>query len=384
MVTFLGIETIRINFTGTPEAFESLAQVKTSMAFAALTIPLVIFSLPGGWLADRFSKRSVIISLKYFELFIMTCAAFALAFDRYNFSLLISILVLLGIHSSLFSPSKYGILTELVSEDRLTYANSQLELWTFLAIILGTASGGILLGLTADHPAFRGIPLILFALIGLLGAHFIPKVPPAHTEIQWKESISKAYSIVRQEPELIFSICGSVLFWGLASLLGQNVVVYSKAVLSLSDAKSGLPLAICGLGVGLGSMIVPRLSRNKIRYSLIPIGAIVLTIATFLIGYLQPQFRGVLVLMGVSGIASALIAIPLQSVLQWKAPDKYRGAVLSFGNVFIFSGTFAGTFLTGILGKYGISSLDIFYLSAAITFTASGLTLYFMKRQKLS
>ena len=106
------------------------------------SLPFVFFSMAGGWLADRYSKRSVTIGVKGMEIAVMALALVALTSGRWGLS--IAALFLMATQSALFGPSKYGLLPELLPEKRLSWGNGVLELATFLAIISGTVAGGVL------------------------------------------------------------------------------------------------------------------------------------------------------------------------------------------------------------------------------------------------
>ena len=71
IVTFLAIRALQNSFTGTEAEFQAASQFQTTLAFCVLTLPLMLFSLPAGLLADRVSKRSVIISMKFLEVVLM-------------------------------------------------------------------------------------------------------------------------------------------------------------------------------------------------------------------------------------------------------------------------------------------------------------------------
>src|ERR1022692_1193640 len=105
-------------------------------------IPFILFSMTGGYFADRFSKRSVIIGVKIFELPVMLTALAGLALG--HLWLAITAMFLMSVDSAIFGPSKYGILPELLPEKQLSWGNGIIELGTFLAIILGAAAGGFL------------------------------------------------------------------------------------------------------------------------------------------------------------------------------------------------------------------------------------------------
>jgi acyl-[acyl-carrier-protein]-phospholipid O-acyltransferase/long-chain-fatty-acid--[acyl-carrier-protein] ligase len=88
---------------------------------ALFVLPFVVFSMAGGFLADRFSKRTVTIATKVAEVVIMCVALAGFVFDQVYF--LLAVIFLMASQSAFFSPSKYGILPELLEEKRLSWGN---------------------------------------------------------------------------------------------------------------------------------------------------------------------------------------------------------------------------------------------------------------------
>jgi len=107
-------------------------ELLVGVLFAA---PFILFSLAGGFLADRFSKRSVTIWTKFFEVGVMLFATAALVAP--DLQLALAAIFLVCTQGALFGPSKYGLLPELLPQEELSWGNGVLELGTFLAIILG-------------------------------------------------------------------------------------------------------------------------------------------------------------------------------------------------------------------------------------------------------
>src|SRR5512144_3264531 len=68
--------------------------------------PFLIFSGYAGYFADIHSKRLILVSVKVFEIFVMTLGLFA--FFSHRMELMLAIVFLLGLHSTFFSPAKYG------------------------------------------------------------------------------------------------------------------------------------------------------------------------------------------------------------------------------------------------------------------------------------
>ena len=84
---------------------------------ALFSLPFILFSMTGGFLADRFSKRSVMLGVKVFELFIMTLVFAGLwSWNKY---LLLASVFLMGTHSAIFGPSKYGSLPEIIAGEKI-------------------------------------------------------------------------------------------------------------------------------------------------------------------------------------------------------------------------------------------------------------------------
>ena len=148
-----------------------------SIVAAVFALPFIVFSMTGGFLANRFSKRAVTIGVKCFEIFVMLLALTGLATD--HLYLTISCVFLMGIHSAIFSPSKYGLLPELLHEKKLSWGNGVLELGTFLAIVGGTIAGGWLCNVFSAQPAWSGVILIGLAVFGLGTSFGITHVPAA-------------------------------------------------------------------------------------------------------------------------------------------------------------------------------------------------------------
>lgn len=366
MVALLAIRQATAGLTSGPE-LEAVAQTQTAMAFIVFTLPLVLLSLVGGTLADRLSKRSVIIAIKVVEVFLMGAATVALWLNPAGGVLPLIVLCGMGIHSALFSPSKYGILPELVPHERLAAGNGLLEMWTFTAILTGTAAAGFLLQIAGSHTWVAPLILTGLSVIGLTAALSIPQVPVARGAGGIATTIRGAWGAIRSERMLRMAIPMEICFWTIASLFMQNVLVYAKAVLQLSDAMSGLPLTLLSIGIGIGALLVGKISRNRVEYGLIPLGAIGVFLALSLLGLVTPALSGTFLLLGLLGICSAFIFVPLNAILQWKSPPDRRGAVISFSNTCVFTGILFGSLTGGSLANAGLSTAGIFLATAGLT-----------------
>ena len=377
MVALLAIRQLASTTASGPD-LESASQTQTTLAFVVFTFPLAVVSIVAGVLADRVSKRTVIIVMKSVEVLLMSAAALALWVNPAGGVLPLIVLAGMGVHSALFSPAKYGILAELLPHERLAAGNGQLEMWTFFAILTGTAAPGILLSLTGS--AVWAAPLLFtaLALVGFAASWTIPRVAPARAQGGLVSTLGGAWSAIRRDRMLRLGISGAVFFWTIASLFAQNILVYAKAVLLVSDWQSGLPLMMLSIGIGLGARLVGRLSQSRVEYGLIPLGAAGVAVMLAVLGFVAPGLTATLTLMVVLGMSSALIFVPLNALIQWRAPHDRRGSVIAFENTCVFTGILLGSLGAGTLAAAGMSTTGIFSAAAMFTVLGTGWALWLL------
>src|ERR1700744_2052307 len=141
------------------------------------SVPFLILSMPGGWLADRFSKRQITIWTKVMEFGSMLLATAGLMTHTLGLSLVA--LTLVASQAALFGPSKYGLLPELLPEKSLSWGNGVIELGTFLAIIIGTVAGAWMGEHFSGQEAYAGYVLLGLSVAGFLTSMAVDKVSAA-------------------------------------------------------------------------------------------------------------------------------------------------------------------------------------------------------------
>src|SRR5438876_12229623 len=125
------------------------------MVGTLFSVPFILFSMSGGFLADRFSKRSITIWTKLFEIAVMALAIAGLGWQTLHLEM--AAVFLASTQAALFGPSKYGLLPELLPEPKLSWGNGVLELGTFLAVIAGGVSGAFLADVFRGQQAWSGV-----------------------------------------------------------------------------------------------------------------------------------------------------------------------------------------------------------------------------------
>jgi MFS family permease len=151
------------------------ANTLVNLAAAVFIAPFVLFSATSGQVADKFEKSRLIRYIKVLEIAIMTLGL--LGFWQRNLMLLFAALALMGVHSTLFGPVKYAILPQHLKTEELVGGNGLVEMGTFVAILIGTIVGGLLVAIDPNGPVLAGAAAVLVAVAGWLASRGIPLTP---------------------------------------------------------------------------------------------------------------------------------------------------------------------------------------------------------------
>jgi len=338
----------------------------TAIAFLIFNLPFLMLPSYAGFLADRFSKQRVALFTKYWEVGVMLLGTVALML--HSISMLWITLFLMAMQSAFFSPAKYGILPEILKEERLPWGNGILQLGTMIAIIAGTAVGAPLVGAFEERAYLAGGVLVVFSAIGTLSAHFISKpqaaAPTRTMPLNPWAGLGRCANCFRKDRMLLLTMLGIAYFWFAGTLSMQNIIELAKETVD-STALQGQLLTALSLGIGIGSVAAGFLSRGKIRMELIPAGGFGLAVFSAVLGMGIWGFWGSVVLLFGLGFFGGFFVIPLDAMLQKRSPEDMRGDMIATCNFVTFSGMTVSAVLFYLLFNFlGFSTSHIFLLIA--------------------
>ena len=324
--------------------------------------PYILCSSIAGWLADRYSKSKVVQALKALEVLIMAVALLFLL--REHVPWLLGLLFMLGIQSALFSPSKYGLLPELLDPEELSKGNGLIEFVTFAGIIAGTALGGLVIALFGTASYATGLILVAIAVLGTITSFGIPQTPTgdAATPITINPfHCVKGLRELRGQRALFLTVLAIAYFWAIASMYQLNLVLYGKTMLAVSDLKISLQLAVLGIGIGIGSVVAGKVSEGKVELGLVPLGALGIALSSVLLAFSYHSYWISLLLLGVMGFCSGFYSVPLNAFLQESSPDDRRGQYIAASNFLSFCSMLVFSFLLlGIVDGIGLNPAQVF------------------------
>ena len=332
------ITVIMVTIGVAKEHDENTAFAIISLASMCFMLPYIILPGIAGWVADRYPKRSVIIFLKYTELFIMFIGAICLNFHHFlGWLPLLIVLFFLSTQSTFLLPAYFGILPETFTEERLSKANGLIAAALFTGLILGSGSG-IMLNWLEPGSIYIGLPFIIIALIGILNAIWI--VPTLAPEAQKSFQLLHVFNSIRElryiflNRAIFLCVFGAALFWMIIILLSNTSLIFVKYDLN-TDPSTIYPLyqVAMAVGTGLGCLIAGIASGKKIEFGLVPIGAYGCTLCCLILSLTSSVIIAGLALFS-CGFFSGFFVLPLMVYLQEKSPRILRGKLLASTNAF--------------------------------------------------
>jgi acyl-[acyl-carrier-protein]-phospholipid O-acyltransferase/long-chain-fatty-acid--[acyl-carrier-protein] ligase len=338
-----------------------------SLVTAVFSAPFILFAMLGGWLADRNSKQRMMVYVKAAEMGIMAFAGVALALG--SLPLKLGAIFLMGCHSAIFAPSKYGILPEILPHEKLSWGNGILELLTFLGVILGTVAAGIFSDFFKGSEWIAGPILVVIAFGGWMLSRQVTPVPAADptcpVRINPVTDLWRQLRIMKQDRDLWRACWGNTGFYFISALVMMNVVVFGKSVLNLTGTQNSMLNVWLALGIGFGSVVAGYASRGHIEYRLVPIGALGLALSTVPMGMEGVTADTFRICMATLGFSAGLFIVPVVSVIQHRPSPESKGAV---------QGAVSSLSFLGIMAAAGVQwvSRETFHISSGQVFWVCG------------
>ncbi|MFV0340969.1 MAG: MFS transporter [Parachlamydiaceae bacterium] len=323
------------------------------MAFTGATfvLPFLLFSATSGTLADRFSKRNVIILAKTLEFIVMMVGILCFYYESVAGCYIL--LFLLATTSAIFGPSKYGILPELVGTDNISKANGLMTSFTFLAIILGTFLASFVLDSTNKNFLLAAGACASISFVGLMASFCIEYTPPSGSRKKFRlfflREIFHSLTLASHDPSLLMAVLGSSFFLFLGAFVQLNIIPFAMESLHLTDIQGGYLFLLTAIGIGTGALTAGRLSGKIVELGLVPIAGTCVAICCYLIDLFSDHIYAVVPLLMLLGLFGGMYQIPLDSFIQVNSPHRNRGQIIAATNFLSFFGVLCASVMVFLI-----------------------------------
>lgn len=315
---------------------------------AALLLPMLVFGLPGGLMADRVNRKKLLIHTQFLLMLVAVAFMVLSALGRLTPALMLLLSVAQGSIMAFNVPAWQVLTPRLVPRDELHKAINLNSLQFNLARVVGPALGGMLMASYGPTVLFLVNTLSFLGILAAVSRTPDAPAPPRTGASAWDE-VKHAISFVfhNRGPRRVF--WGMVIFSVCAAPMLRMLSLFVAEVYGREESTFGSMLAVMGLGAVLGSLALKFVPAWYPRHHLIPvsllggglsIGAFAAT-PSLALGAVSMCFVGVFWLWSFSVSITAL---------QLLVDDAMRGRVMAVSNTAVFGAMPLGSVLAGALG----------------------------------
>lgn len=347
-------------------------------------LPFFLFSATAGQWIDKNEKSRSMRLIKLMEIVIMAAAAYAFFLgDIYT---LIALLFMMGIQSAFFGPAKYSYIPQHLDDSELVAGNALVQAGTFVAILVGTMLGGILIG-SDNGSQWVAVTIVVLAVLGYLSSRFIPLTPSVQPDlkINWNPVTEtwRNIAFMRKNRVVFLSVLGVSWFWFLGATYLVQLPNYTKLTLGGNEQVVTFLLTLFTLGIGGGSLLCNRLSDHKIELGLVPFGSIGLTLFGLDLYFAQPEMMP-LAMMGfvefvsqagsirvladvfLIGLFGGFYIVPLFALIQQRSEPHHLSRIIAGNNILnAFLMVLSAVMAMVLLGS-GVSIAELFLTVALL------------------
>ncbi len=350
---------------------------------AVFIFPFLLFSATSGQLTDKYDKTKMIRFVKWFEIAVMALAAFG--YVKANVPVLLACVFLMGLHSTLFGPVKFAYLPQHLGERELTGGNGMVEMGTFVAILLGSLAGGLLIAIPQTGAQYIAWACVAVAVLGRVCAQFVPPTPATDPglQINWNPASEtwRNLKLARENLAVFRSLLGISWMWFFGAVFLSQFPSFAKEVLHGDEHVASLLLVVFSVGIGVGSLLCEMLSRRHVEIGLVPLGAIGMsvfaidlyfaarglpaaapyTVSAFLA---QPAHWRVMADLLLLSLFAGIYSVPMYALIQLRSPPTHRARIIAANNIL--------NALFMIVSSVGVGALLSLHLTIPQVFLITG------------
>jgi MFS family permease len=326
---------------------------------AAQFVPVLIFGLFAGVLADNLPKRQTLLVTQAIKMSLSVTLAVVSFSGSASIPFLILLALVIGTVNAVDMPVRQAFSVEMVGRADIGNAVALNSAMFNGARIVGPAVAGLVIGavgVTAafviDAISFLGV---IVALLAMRDSELTPaaRIPRPESLAGVMTQLREGLHYVRITPVVLLGI----LVVGLVSTVGMNFSVimppYAENVLDSGATGYGFLMAASGVGSLLAALWLAFGGRARIRR--IAWGAIVLGLGEIALGT-SSTYAISLLLMTAVGFGAILMAATANTTMQLAVPDGLRGRVMSvYTTIFAGSTPVGGPLMGGLASALGVA-----------------------------
>lgn len=303
-------------------------------------LPVMIFSLPGGVVADRMDRRRLLIITQALAAVLALVLGFLTSTGQVRVWHIYAVTFLSGAVGIFDAPARTALIPLLVSSEQLASAYALNITWRQIATLAGPFLGGIVISAFGISTSYYIDALSFFSVIICLAFMRARPSPPAEKKESPFQSVQSGFNFIRENSVILglMSMDTCVNFFG---AYRSMMPAFARDILGIGPAGLGALLGVPAFGALLGSGVVMALGNPKYKGKLILWVTWLYTVGLICFA-LSRSFALSLVIVFFLGFVDAIGETLRDTLVQLITPDRMRGRVKSFDQVFMSAGIYLG------------------------------------------
>jgi predicted MFS family arabinose efflux permease len=338
---------------------------QTGLLQTALTLPFILFAIPAGLLADRISRRAVMVGAEALRAAALAAILLLLWFGLMTLPLLALLGFVAVCGTVAYSVAAPALVPSLVTPQQLPAANARIELARTIAFASGPAVGGVLVGWVGAAPAFGFAAALSVVAVVLLSGIYEPARSPAPRRHPLQD-IKEGAAFVLHHPLLRPVFITQFIFNTASFLLLAVFVPYAVRHLGLSATGVGTTLAMYGVGMVVGALGATRVMKRLAFGTVIGLGPVTGFAAACVMALttIVPSPWLAALSFFLLGVGPILWVISTTTLRQSVTPPSLLGRVSAI-NIMSYGARPLGSLLAAVVGGFYGAEVCL-YLAAAI------------------
>jgi len=337
--------------------------VQVSALCALLYVSAFLIGSPfGGILADRFPKRTVLHFFNLVEIAVMLLGLVGFALQ--SSGVLAVALFFMALQSSLFGPSKSGLLPEIIRRENLNRANGVQVGLIYLAIVLGTAGASAVSYIAGGHFFIAGLFCVAISIAGAVCSGLMPPsavcAPASPVVMQYRNCLAD----IRKTPRLAAALVASAAFLFIGAFIQIQIIGFGIEHIGLSKEQGTLLFLSAAVGIGLGAALHLLKGSNHTRLWHLGLSTAAMAAATALLSLLATTVLTAALLLAAIGFFGGTFIVTIRALIHINAPAPRRGSVLALSTILDFSGVLLASACSWLLSAADITAAESFLLLA--------------------
>jgi len=350
-----------------------------SLVSASLIVPYLFLSPLAGRLAVKYSKKKVFRLCKLLEIPVLALSCVAFYFQWVMMAILT--VLLMGILSCMYSPSKYSLIRDIGGEEGVSFGSGVFEMMAFLGILTGTVIASVVSDIYNEWLVFAifiGLAVLGWLVTRSIRAIELPEKKEGAGTLNPIRFVINSFRFARTHPGVNSAVFGASAFWLIGGMLQMNLVIHCKQVYHASNTTTGIAMACAAIGIALGCWAAGRISGKEVKKGLILIGISGMSILFFLLTFFHLTLWFFVFCVFSTAFMGGLFQIPCLSMLQNSNLGRKLGDMIGYLNLITFVFVLTGTLLFSLTTWF--TSENSFAVFGVILALCLLVTFYFFKK----